>query len=63
MGTIYIKSMLGITHFAHNYMEISHVPSKAKLLKTLARSGILTHNLQITCLTLSQMSYQGVLVS
>ena len=33
MGTIYIKSNLGITHFAHNYMETSHVASKPKLLK------------------------------
>ena len=53
MGTIYIKSNLGITHFAHNYMETLHVASKPKLLKTLAWSGIWTHNLQITCLTLS----------
>ena len=37
---IHIKSKLGITHFAHNYMETSHVASKPKLLKTLARSGI-----------------------
>ena len=40
MGTIYVKSKLGITHFAHNYMETSHIASKPKLLKTLARSGI-----------------------
>ena len=32
--------MLGITNFAHNYMETSHVASKPKLLKTLARTGI-----------------------
>ena len=32
--------MLGITHFSHNYTETSHVASKPKLLKTLARSGI-----------------------
>ena len=63
MGTIYIKSNLGITHFAHNYMETSHVASKPKLLKTLARSGIWTHDLQITCLTLSRMSYLGMLIS
>ena len=25
MGTIYIKSKLGITHFAHKYMETTHV--------------------------------------
>ena len=30
---IYIKSKLGITHFAHNYMETSHVASKPKFLK------------------------------
>ena len=36
----YNKSKLGITQFAHNYMETSHVASKPKLLKTLARSGI-----------------------
>ena len=29
----YVKFQLGITHFAHNYMETSHVTSKAKLLK------------------------------
>ena len=40
MGTIYIKSKLGIAHFAHKYMETSHVASKPKLLKTLAWSGI-----------------------
>ena len=28
---IYIKSKFGITHFAHNYMETSHVASKARL--------------------------------
>ena len=33
MGTVFIKSQLGITHFAHNYMETSHVASKPKLLK------------------------------
>ena len=33
MGTIYIKPKLGITHFAHNYMETSHVASKPKFLK------------------------------
>ena len=63
MGTICIKSKLGITHFAHKYMESSHVASKSKLLKTLARSGIWTHNLQITCLTLSHLSYPGMLIS
>ena len=56
---IYIKSKLGITHFAHKYMKTSHVASKPKLLKTLAWSGIWTHDLQITCLTLSHLSYQG----
>ena len=61
MGTIYIKSNLGITHFAHNYMETSHVASKPKLLKTLARSGNWTHDLQITCLMLSHLSYPGML--
>ena len=35
---IYIKSKLGTTHFAHKYMKTSHVASKPKLLKTLARS-------------------------
>ena len=33
MDTIYIKSKLGITPFAHNYMETSHLSSKPKLLK------------------------------
>ena len=33
MDTKYIKSKLGITHFAHTYMETSHVASKPKLLK------------------------------
>ena len=37
---IYIKSKFDISHFAHNYTETSHVASKPKLLKTLARSGI-----------------------
>ena len=63
MGTIYIKSNLGITHFAHNYMETSHVASKPKLLKTLAWSGNWTHDLQITCLMLSHLSYPGMLIS
>ena len=40
MGTVYIKSKLGITHFAHNNMETSHVASNPKLRKNLARSGI-----------------------
>ena len=30
MGT-YVKFTFGITHFAHNYMETSHVTSKIKL--------------------------------
>ena len=30
MGTLYIKSNLGINQFAHNYMETSHVASKPK---------------------------------
>ena len=38
MGTIFIKFKLGITYFAHNYMETSHVASKPKFLK--ACSGI-----------------------
>ena len=29
---MYIKSKLGITHFAHNYMETSHVASKPNRL-------------------------------
>ena len=62
MGT-YIKSNLDITHFAHNYMETAHVAFKPKLLKTLARSGIWTRDLQITCLTLSHLSYPGMLIS
>ena len=32
MGTIYIKFKLGITHFAHNYMETSLVASNSKTL-------------------------------
>ena len=40
MGTIYIKSELGMPIFAHNYMETSQVASKPKLLKTLAWRGI-----------------------
>ena len=63
MGTIYIKSNLVITHFAHNYMETSNVASKPKLLKSLAWSRIWTHDLQITCLTLSHLSYPGMLIS
>ena len=63
MDTIYIKSNLGITHFAHNYMETSHVASKPKLLNFLAWSRIWTHDLQITCLTLSHLSYPGMLIS
>ena len=63
MDTIYIKSNLGITHFAHNYMETSHVASKPKLLKFLAWSRIWTHDLQITCLMLSHLSYPGLLIS
>ena len=55
---IYTKSKLGIHIFAHNYMETSHVDSKPKLLKTLARNKI-----QITCLTLSHLSYPGMLIS
>ena len=31
----YIKSKLGITHFAHKYMETSHVASKPKLFEKL----------------------------
>ena len=62
MGTIYIKSRLGIIHFAHNYMETAHVASKPKLLKTLARSGIWTHDLQITCLTLSHIKGIGIII-
>ena len=63
MGTIYIKSNLGITHFAHNYMETSNVASKPKLLKSFAWSRIWTHDLQITCLILSHLSYPGMLIS
>ena len=62
MGTIYIKSKLGITHFAHNYMETSRVASKPKLLKRLARRVIWTHDLQVTFLTLSYLSYPGMLI-
>ena len=29
----YVKFQLGIIHFAHNYMETSHVTFKPKLLK------------------------------
>ena len=34
---IYIKFKLGITHFAHNYMEILHVAFKPKLQAALAQ--------------------------
>ena len=44
-------------------METSHVAAKPKLLKTFARSAIRTHDLQITCLTLSNLSYPGMLIS
>ena len=37
---VWAQCILGITHFAHKYMETSHVASKPKLLKTLARIGI-----------------------
>ena len=33
MGTLYIKFKLGITHFAHKYMDTSRVVFKPKLLK------------------------------
>ena len=36
MGTIHIKSKLGITHFAHKYMETSHVASNPKLFKNFS---------------------------
>ena len=39
MGIIYVKSKLGITHFAHNYMETSHVASKPTLLKLYLGAG------------------------
>ena len=35
----YVKFQLGITHFAHNYMETSHVTSKPKLLKFYFGAG------------------------
>ena len=38
MGAI-VKFQLGITHFANNYMETSHVTSKPKSFKILARRG------------------------
>ena len=35
----YVKFQLGVTHFAHNYMETSHVNSKPKLLKFYLGAG------------------------
>ena len=42
MCTLYIKFELGITHFAHNYMELNLTYSlQTKAFKTLALSDIL----------------------
>ena len=59
----YVKFKLGITHFAHIWMENFTCNLETKAFTILARSGFWTHDQQVTCLPLSYLSYPGILIS